>query len=629
VVRKTAGVRTVWSSIADRPLEETTSAADGGFRLRAIPPGPIELRIEAPSCLAATEDLGELADGAVVEGIEIRLRSDVIAGRVEWPDGTPAAGCSVEMYCTRPSSVPGGRTAADGTFAIEVSADVPHCAFARSTASVGTGHGPCGVATMCDLRAGQDPVVLRLEPGYGIHGRVIDDAGQAVDSFAIQAHCAGGIMSSGWDSVWAPHVYARFDAVQGEFDIPCLPPGRWHLAATVDQRTVGASELATLPRDTSPIVIVVPRSAELSGVVLDPSGAPAPHARVHARESSRHDVADENGRFRLTDIDPEETSLWASSETWAPSDDVDVSPGAGRSVGELVLRLRLGGSIVGQALDLDGHADAGRRITLYPPWRDDADGTTTDSRGAFELHHIPPGRYALLREFPVGRSADSDPESRQRFEASKTRIVVDVVEGATNQVVVGGPRGTNIDVHGRITLAGSPVPAVRIACYGRTSVDYESETNETETSVDGKFSLHLGEPDHYQFHIAPSDTGTEILLWRWFTEGRDFGLDIDLPEGSIRGEVLASDGRRAAGVPVELASTRLAEGTVDRIGYGSTTTDAEGRFAFLHVPGGAYELDASSSSESSDAEVSRLPRDPKRLILAEGARTENVVLRVR
>jgi hypothetical protein len=81
---------------------ETETDEAGAFELRGLQPGALALRAESDVHVAATLALEELEDGDVRDALVLTLGTGAaLAGRVTWPDGSPAAGASVAI------SVPG------------------------------------------------------------------------------------------------------------------------------------------------------------------------------------------------------------------------------------------------------------------------------------------------------------------------------------------------------------------------------------------------------------------------------------------------------------------------------------------------------------------------------------------
>ena len=68
------------------------------------------------------------------------------------------------------------------------------------------------------------------------------------------------------------------------------------------------------------------------------------------------------GRFSFDDVPSASSTLAASHESWAASEPfpVDVPPGA--TAEDVVLQLRVGGTITGEVYDEEGKPDAGQAV---------------------------------------------------------------------------------------------------------------------------------------------------------------------------------------------------------------------------------------------------------------------------
>ena len=79
-------------------VDEQSEEGDGTFALEGIPAVDMVLVVEADGYLEGRYELGEIRNGERREGIEIRLdQGNLVAGVVQWPDGTPARGALVRI----------------------------------------------------------------------------------------------------------------------------------------------------------------------------------------------------------------------------------------------------------------------------------------------------------------------------------------------------------------------------------------------------------------------------------------------------------------------------------------------------------------------------------------------------
>jgi hypothetical protein len=414
------------ASISRYSLSERgdSTAEDGTFCLPDFAPGPCSLFVQGRQCLPQTVELGDLTEGQVVSDVEIRLRSGLIHGVVERADGSPAPECSVNLFreqltredvhnlaCYLP--IPNRNGANGGKFRIEVSSEGPFDLIAREGAG--------GIAIVEGVRPGDPPLTVRLQPAESARGRVIDDLGEPITAFSVQVTYAPKRDGS---LQWRM-AETHFRSDDGTFSFGGLGRGSWVFRASTLLVQGEPTEPTEVP-NSSPVVLVVPRAAELSGIVLDPSGRPVELAQV---EGPGDTIATERtGRFHFGHAQPGEAVLRATSKVWAPSEELTLQAKPGEHLEGLVLRLRRGGRIAGRILLQEGGRNDGLTVSF-----EDDDGhrigdTTSSSSGSFESDCLPPGRYTV----DVYRGAD-------RMDASSFEATAVVAEDQVTQVVLGRP----------------------------------------------------------------------------------------------------------------------------------------------------------------------------------------------
>jgi hypothetical protein len=192
------------------------------------------------------------------------------------------------------------------------------------------------------------------------------------------------------------------------------------------------SEPVEVP-NSAVLVLVVPRPAELSGVVLEPSGTPAAFAEVDPC-SGGSPKTDASGRSRLTQVEPGTVRLTASSKSWAPSEPLSVEVKPGEKLGDLVLRLRKGGRIAGSVFDADGHEESGSVVWIESADGEDSWSLESDAGGRFESGILVPGDYTVSR-----RSDRIGPDDQERENLTES-VSVTVIENQVTSVVIGRAR---------------------------------------------------------------------------------------------------------------------------------------------------------------------------------------------
>jgi Carboxypeptidase regulatory-like domain len=442
------------------------------------------------------------------------------------------------------------------------------------------------------------------DTGCIITGRVIDDIGQLVQ---------GPVLISATPSLQrheeAPRLKARRPklpamvrsiATDGYFELPITSGVPWEVFATSGNRrpsTVVRTECELKARS---ITIVVPRSATLTGRVVDIAGAPIAAATIlldaSAVRSKEADItsgnycsidANDQGYFRIDGVEPGVVSYAAHHVEFAESPwrRAVAYPGETRHV---VIRLEKGGRIEG---DVGTHAGSiyPREIRLYSAvgvfgWRE----AETDKRGHFVIDHVPPQEYTIeLASGGASRHPESPLEEEQSAQASSTGIrkLVEVLAGRTTFVSF-DPAPEMFQVRGQVLSNGLPVKEARILVR---PVAGELTNQETSVDANGRFAVQLLAPGERLFGIK---IGSKLPVWqaREVTASAETFIVLELPTASISGIVLDGNGTPLDGIALSL---------VDEGGYGpleyrirfSRSADG-GRFQFDGLQQGNYVLRA-------------------------------------
>jgi hypothetical protein len=144
------------------------------------------------------------------------------------------------------------------------------------------------------------------------------------------------------------------DDASGEFLIKGLHEGLWLLVAKAPDH-VEFESWVDLPRDAGPVDITLPRTVELSGVVVDPTGAPIPQAAIFLILRSvdkrsgddRERVVpggstDEDGRFELSQVPPGQlvVEVYSEDRNFRARTELDVESGHPQPELRVVLRTK-------------------------------------------------------------------------------------------------------------------------------------------------------------------------------------------------------------------------------------------------------------------------------------------------
>ena len=603
----------------------SSSRSDGTFRLSAIEPGDIELEIRAARFLPQVLNLGSLGEGDEKTGIDVQLRHAIVRGQIRWPDGRPVENAVV--FLTEPSE--SGRfspvkveTYGEGRFETRAETEGPFRLDARSPMEPSLDPDElsatieCGTGELGDIRPGPEPVELVLNPTPIVRGLVIDDLGQPVTECKITAQAKP---KSG--NLWNPLHFVSVEGSHpdGAFAFGGLPPGAWLFRASLNHEESPWVSL-DIPSRVEPIVLTLPRArGKVSGIVVDPEDRPVSGAQVSANRGAST-TSKSDGTFELKNLPSGTLDVTASARPFVPSAVARFRVASGAEVSEVRLALRRGGSISCQVLDGNGRPEHGRSVDCVRIQKRQlgrfGQRPQSDEDGRLLIEDLETGAYLLSKIQGVRGSSSSE-----RLQESKSQALVEVIEGEVAEVVLGGPRGSPIRVRGRLTDDRGSLPGVE--WHDRGAVPSTAVLERTDG--DGRFELSVPEAGPVEFTFLPDNRTTRLQAWRTVGESPSVDLEFNLPRGRIGGAVRSSAGRAIAGALVTLIHV---DGDLlppqAWSAYGSTRTDDEGGFAFMHVPPGSFELFAYPDPDR----VAEGARASQRLTVEEGAAVEDLVIRL-
>lgn len=589
----------------------TESEADGSFRLGALAGGEVELRCELQGYEPLERQLGKLEEGQDVRDIALVMtRGSAISGVVRWPDGTPAEATLVLVpHRTSPEWSPeqgevGGASDAGGAFSISGLSQESYRVTARATKteevvekSAITGKERTKKrrtqwsAEIDPVEVGTQSLVLTLSLGLTVSGRVLDDLGTPLADFGV---VAGRLEDGPGSSDWDGDLSRSFRDTDGSFRLEGFAPGEWELWGWSKDHAQSEPVRVTLPA-AGPVELVVPREAAVNGRVLDPSGASFPRAALEAKRDSRRSrpfsiddeaTADAQGFFEIHGLGPGSMVLQAHGSTFAPSEPQTVEVRAGETITGLVLRLRPGGTLLGELLGADGLPQAGRMVSISDQ-RGFYENPTTEPDGRFRASGVPPGEIFVRAE---------------TLEGIQLRQSVTLAEGETVRMRL-APPGSVVRVYGHVRAAGEPLAGARVFAIqsgepGRLSgggSSSSSSSSSSRTGEDGAYEIRL--PGTGRYWLSIQGDGETALSWRVTLDVpavEALAFDVSIPVGRISGRVTDTLGQALAGVLVQSQPERHEGGAH---GSARVLTDAEGRYE-LRVPAGQHAVSAGGARNS-------------------------------
>jgi protocatechuate 3,4-dioxygenase beta subunit len=433
---------------------------------------------------------------------------------VLWSDGTPAPGVGVRLYAAE-SRRPGRGLAflRSDEQGIALFANLPGENL-RVRADRGAEAGPIAVAEIAPN--GVRDVELRCKAARSIGGRVVGPMERPCPERRSTSSPASEL--DGMDCV------ARSGA-DGEFDLRDISPRR-SIGATA--RGFGPSPLVDLeilpgkPPFRADLVLTR-EGGDLVGRVVDPAGAPVPHAWVcvpadaRFRSNVRHDgtfqeqpgaratSCDEDGAFRLDGLAPRTTSVHVFAGAFALwSSIVKIEAGA---TTELRVELDPGAQLSGVVRDVRGQPVAGATVrafssavapTFVPLGQyDDPDPfgspvARTDAEGRYRLGPVWSGEVHAYASPPRDENRREQPEIHAE-EVFHPKCGVSL---SWNPVLSPGHA-----IAGRVTFAdGTPMKEVFVNAAPRD----ESSRRVTRTDERGAFAF-------YNLDVEPFRV--DVQLW--------------------------------------------------------------------------------------------------------------------
>ncbi|MBK8179671.1 MAG: carboxypeptidase regulatory-like domain-containing protein [Planctomycetes bacterium] len=626
-------------------LRETKSGADGAFELRAVAAGKVTVDVSKEGFLNSSKSL-ELAEGGRVTDIALVLSSgERIAGTVRLPDGTPCADAHVDVTFdsaglqgmgamnARFGAAGSARSDAQGAFNVSGLGKGPFTVSAWSipkhagAAAGEPGPGkPEGLdldtnkptarwsARVDDVKPGTLDLALVLQAPAGIAGRVVDDVGAVVSECTV-------VLSNKPRNAFIPNSPAREVAMkdaEGRFTAEGLAAGEYVATARAATGPLSPGVEFSLPRDPAlgELVLTLPRPATVSGRVLLPDGRPASLAKVSrlyslAELSSGQNPAggpsvatDADGQFTLDSLPMGALNLQASKEGYAPSEGIPVSVVPGGLVRDVVLQLRIGGTITGEAFNSQGKPNAGARILgQMPDLRYGQKWSTADSAGKFVLEHLGPGQWQVMTFGDGGEAGEDEGAAAASFMKDLKLAMATVKDGETVHVVLGAPPKDPVQVTGRVLAAGQPVPGAMISFIpsdsGKPGAGMAGLAL-ASAEKSGAYEINLQQSGQYLITVQKiTDQGGQqsVEFSRAIPNQPEVSLDLELPLGAITGTVRNSAGEPVKGARISLGvDGAVRAGTLTGGRFSELTTDDRGEYLLEWLSPGRYTVAAGGAS---------------------------------
>ena len=627
--------------------------------------GILNLEVLAPGSWILSADHPEYAGAREIVQVSAGLKSQVelvlpigrsLAGRVTWPNGSHASGATVTISFTESQTTGLGSRSFRGSEQVTADADgafekrgfganqVINLVKAEKRvdemsleAVPGAALGALFSATSSDVSLG-DTLLLQLGATLSLTGLVVDETGAAIESqFSIRAWPAGedywsdlALHESFSDSPsqaaarYLGRIVRREATAQagqskksalgpGVFVLDGVSAGRWVVQAESEDHLKGDPIQVDIPL-LEELRIVLPRATQLTGIVVDPTGAPVEGAMVMLMEPNRaffipsgeSAESDAEGRFELKLDEPDQTVL-ARHPDWAPSEAVPVHTLMEGAPTELTLTLRVGATIRGVVFQEDGSPWPGRMVAatsgpagpmMVVGFMGGPEPVVTDSDGRFELTRLEPGKLNVAagppqEEIERRMEAATGDQEMVMLEVMGEMLSkrVEVADGESVEVILGAEPKDPVTIQGRITLAGEGVSAMVmvLAEEGPPLLGAKGALADEE----GRFTLELDRPGTYLFLVqGPDNSSGGESFGLTIPEVSSHTIELALTTSRIEGLVLGPDGEGVGGISLALLPAEGANSALDILSGSTIESERDGSFVYPAVKPGSYVLRA-------------------------------------
>ncbi|MBP7147136.1 MAG: carboxypeptidase regulatory-like domain-containing protein [Acidobacteria bacterium] len=491
---------------------EATCDGEGGFSLGPLLPGPYAILVLAPDGLPLEQGAIDVRSGEFSDlGILRAVPGDAITVRVVGPDREPVPGAEV---CARGAETlivtSCAQTGQDG--AVDLGG-LPLYSRIRLTAEAE------GLERVVrdGVTARSSPVVLRLQPGLRLAGRVLDPWGAPVADASVNANPRRERVERA--APRGPSVQAD---EQGEFLFDTLGAGDYVIEASAPGFAPSDPAQVSLERSapSARLELRLRDKQELRGTVLDPDGAPVAGGRVvlftwcgpwsATLEERRiaETTTQAGGSFRIAAPDAPECLAIGASAPNLPISSQRLRP---ETTGEITLRLQRPAGLLARTAkpprggEFVSVMDASLAATAIP----------LDGSGTARFATANPGTAQV---FLLGGRGTNLASAEAELKAGEvTEVLLDEAEDASKAVL----RGT-------VSIDGTPWPMAVVALTEAAHPGYIEDL----TGADGRFEFRDLDPGLWI--VIVSGGGGRAVRRITLAPGERKVLDIPLARVIVR-----------------------------------------------------------------------------------------------
>ncbi|MCR9247486.1 MAG: carboxypeptidase-like regulatory domain-containing protein [bacterium] len=404
--------------------------------------------------------------------------------------------------------------------------------------------------------------------GFVIRGRTVKASNQPLGSALVRARAFAGTSRSETPLL---DVTLTSDP-DGRFAWPIDPPNQMtflDLRGTGDRVRTYAETFVLAPGDPAPEPFdlwIVPLTAKVTGVVLDPEERPIAGARVGLSARGSGVIVDRDGRFELAVPREAQARICATAAGFVLQRvRVAIDPDTGTGTTEV--RMRRANRIRGRVTDPDGRPVAGAMVRTFHTIF--TTGCETDADGRFLLDNLDPS----LKDHSLFARKQGYVEAKAQVAMSATEAEQDLVLGFGVEV-----RGTVVGPSGQPLAAASVFLGFSPSAYDRL---------DATTGLDGQFVFPCVAPGEHTINAerrgfaglrqqieVPKPPAAPVIVPLQLEVGHHVG-----------GRAVDANGKPVAGVSI---APRLDREYLDGI---RAKTDDEGRFRLEGLPAKGLDLE--------------------------------------
>ena len=334
------------------------------------------------------------------------------------------------------------------------------------------------------------------------------------------------------------------------------------------------------------------------------------------RPSRNRTTTDDDGKYRLTNVQPGRYEIIVASPTHVPTPGTNTRKpliiNKGETVENIDFALVRGGVITGRVTDSDGRpvieievSFSPVEMTYNPPMRS---GVLTDDRGVYRAFGLPPGKYKVFAGHEDRNTFGNSwirASLRQTYHPAVSDAlqadIIEVTEGSetANVDITMGRGKVRYTASGRIVdgETGRPLGGVRYGIYRFEGKGGSSTSGQVATS-DGEFRVPNLTPGKYAVTVQPEsgDWQAEPVYFEVVDEDVT-GLIVQSSKGGSASGVIVLEGGDTRVIPNPEKTFISAQVMFDRQfreGFRRGKVNADGSFRIDGLPAGRLNLYFSS-----------------------------------